>query len=101
MKLINVYSFEIKEFVGEGAPIYCILSHRWSNDEIDFKTYSKNWRKYGANFSQWQVDHGNLGLEKVKRFANIVAKTKMEWIWIDTCTTTPSPDLFPLASFAR
>lgn len=40
MRLINVYSLELKEFITD-IPRYAILSHRWSDDEISLKEYRK------------------------------------------------------------
>ncbi|KAK1756423.1 hypothetical protein QBC47DRAFT_186046 [Echria macrotheca] len=39
MRLINIDTLELEEFVGRELPPYFILSHTWSDDEISYQEY--------------------------------------------------------------
>lgn len=41
MRLINTHTLAMKEFFGHSIPPYAILSHRWTEDEIDLKEFRK------------------------------------------------------------
>lgn len=100
MRLINVYSLELKEFV-TNIPRYAILTHRWSDDEITLKEYRKNLRL------ERNQRVGSIGYKKVEQFCEFVrtlwrdgplaslfqtslqtTEVKLlrpvEWVWIDT-----------------
>jgi hypothetical protein len=34
MRLLNVRSYQVKEFPAKGAPPYAILSHTWDKEEV-------------------------------------------------------------------
>lgn len=83
MRLINVHTLEMREFVAD-IPEYIILSHRWTDDEIDFKDFKKGRRT------------DSTGYAKVQAFCNFVKLSReyvgegyfvpeADWIWIDTC----------------
>lgn len=41
MRLINIDTLRLEEFIGSDTPKYFILSHTWSNEEVSFQEY--NW----------------------------------------------------------
>jgi hypothetical protein len=44
MRLLNVRSLELEEFVGEvnaGIPEYAILSHTWDKEEVSYADFMK------------------------------------------------------------
>lgn len=41
MRLINIDTLKLEEFIGSDTPKYFILSHTWGNDEVSFQEY--NW----------------------------------------------------------
>ncbi|RMZ23185.1 hypothetical protein D0859_12779 [Hortaea werneckii] len=41
MRLINTEKLEMHEFLPADIPRYAILSHRWQEEEVSFKQYSK------------------------------------------------------------
>ena len=61
------------EFFGDDIPPYAILSHRWTDDEIDFKDYNKGRRK------------DSIGYTKITSFCHVVKSAGHQWAWIDTC----------------
>lgn len=100
MYLINTTTLELKFFIdAENCPPYAILSHRWTDDEINYKDFVKGRRK------------DSLGYKKIEKFCEIVrndksyhfrmikigkrtkdkdeeenlARQALEWAWVDTC----------------
>lgn len=41
MRLLHVYSYEIREFVEGNVPDYAILSHTWGEQEVTYKDMTK------------------------------------------------------------
>lgn len=88
MRLINIHSLEIKDFLDlTQVPPYAILSHRWTDDEITYKDFAKGRRKSSAGF------------RKIEQFCHWVKKEqpkvqgwleqagppqRVQWIWVDT-----------------
>lgn len=77
MRLLNTSTLELREFnfdnLGLEIPFgYAILSHRWREDEVDFKSLSKKRQTYGA------------GYEKIVKFCRFAKARGFSWVWIDT-----------------
>lgn len=77
MRLINTETLEMHEFLPAYIPRYAILSHRWQEEEVSFKQYTKR-HKY-SEIQQLK------GFAKVEQFCRIARERQMEWAWIDTC----------------
>ena len=74
MRLLNVHSFELSEFIGEEhTPRYAILSHTWSNEEVNY-----------AEFDQRVSEHKE-GWAKIVSFCQLAASRNIDYAWIDTC----------------
>jgi hypothetical protein len=73
MRLINVNTFELKEFFGAEAPHYAILSHRWESEEV--------------TFHDLMTDKGRemIGWKKIEGCCRIALQDGLEWAWIDSC----------------
>lgn len=103
MRLINVHTLELEEFVGSEIPPYCILSHRWEGKEITYRDYRKGRRKESAGyqkivrFCEWVRD-GTLQHDFVPQFeckdehGEVLAQLflppsdcKTQYVWVDTC----------------
>ena len=73
MKLINVSTLQIEEFLDQKTPKYAILSHTWGNEEVTYqdmqpgKTQSKK------------------GWLKIRSYCDLVKRDGLEYAWIDTC----------------
>ncbi|RMZ13464.1 hypothetical protein D0862_02309 [Hortaea werneckii] len=76
MRLINTETLEMHEFLLAHVPRYAILSHRWQEEEVSFKQYSKR-HKY-PEIQQFK------GLAKIEQFCRIAREREMQWAWIDT-----------------
>lgn len=90
MRLINIATLELEEFVGDGIPPYCILSHRWIGKETTYKDFRKGYLK------------DSPGYQKIVRFCSVVkhdmlqysffwpypySKDRFQYVWVDTCKT--------------
>ena len=90
MRLLNVHSLQLQEFTDGNIPEYCILSHRWGEDEVSFKEFRKHSKCDGEGYRKI---YGFC--EFVKRMPvhweqfpeMIFDTTNMDWVWIDTCKT--------------
>jgi len=73
MRLLDTSTFEIKEFFGDQAPPYEILSHTWDADEVSFQDVKD------GDFCQ------KRGFSEVRESCRIAHENGLMWIWIDTC----------------
>jgi hypothetical protein len=74
MRLLNVHTLELKEFVGEETePAYAILSHTWQDDEVNF-----------AEFASHKIRCGR-GYDKIVSLCELACKRGLNFVWIDTC----------------
>jgi hypothetical protein len=73
MRLLNVRTLEIKEFIGADIPPYAILSHTWGSEEV--------------TFHDWQdISRASLkgGFAKIQGACNQALMDKLDYIWVDT-----------------
>jgi hypothetical protein len=76
MKLLNVYTWEINDFISDDSiPPYAILSHTWVNEEVTFH----DWQ----NLASTEVSV-KQGYEKIRYCCQQAADDHLEWVWIDT-----------------
>jgi hypothetical protein len=77
MRLINVKTFELIEFIGEDIPPYAILSHRWgkASDEVSFEVMS-------TSLAEAQE---LKGFAKIAHCARQAEAEGLLYCWIDTC----------------
>lgn len=82
MRLLNIYTLEFREFHGDEIPPYLVTSHRWSNDEANYKDVLKKRNKESKGF---QKIYGfcKFAIEWAGKGQPIGSKEG--WIWIDTC----------------
>ena len=40
MRLINIKTLDLEDFIGDQTPEYAILSHTWGSEEVSFQEYS-------------------------------------------------------------
>ncbi|KAI5927122.1 heterokaryon incompatibility protein-domain-containing protein [Camillea tinctor] len=78
MRLISVYTFEVKEFTGEpsGAdfPRYAILSHTWGPEEVSFQ-----------DIQDLDSAKQKQGFDKIRKCCEQARNDGLEWAWVDTC----------------
>jgi hypothetical protein len=74
MRLINVKTYEIREFTGVDIPPYAILSHTWEAEEVSFQDMS--------NLDAARIKKGFTKIEYCCRQAG---ENGWAWCWVDTC----------------
>ena len=76
MRLLNVQTLYFEEFVGEvgdGIPLYAILSHTWGAEEVSYRDH---------------VDQQSLskkGYDKINSCCRLADSEGFQYVWIDTC----------------
>lgn len=73
MRLINLHTLVVEEFVDSNRPPYVILSHTWGADEVSLQML----RTEG-------IEHLS-GYQKILSFCRQGAANGFEWGWVDTC----------------
>jgi hypothetical protein len=83
MRLINLKSLELEDFLGANIPPYAILSHTWGDGEVTLQHFLHlpkeelkkrlGWKKI-ANFCRTALMH-----------AEPLTQTHVEYGWVDTC----------------
>ncbi|KAI1330418.1 heterokaryon incompatibility protein-domain-containing protein [Xylariaceae sp. FL0255] len=78
MRLLDVSTLKLKNFVGGNAPRYAILSHTWGgpDDEVVFEDVQTR------TVEEWTLKEG---AGKVLKSAQKAAAQGLEYIWIDSC----------------
>ncbi|KAK4078573.1 uncharacterized protein Triagg1_2904 [Trichoderma aggressivum f. europaeum] len=76
MRLINVKTFKLEEFLDYRVPPYAILSHTWGDDseELSFRDV-----EYGS------VNKPGIGSVKFRGCCRQAAEDGLSYAWIDTC----------------
>ncbi|KAG8670090.1 hypothetical protein FPOAC2_09429 [Fusarium poae] len=72
MRLLNVSTFSLQEFIGR-IPPYAILSHTWGEQEVLFNDIGTS----AATSKQ--------GYAKLTGCCRKAAQDGFDWVWIDTC----------------
>ncbi|KAI1355932.1 heterokaryon incompatibility protein-domain-containing protein [Xylaria sp. FL0043] len=73
MRLLNVRTFQLEEYVGTDILRYSILSHRWEDEEVTFHDLVNN------RYSEMK------GSEKVLGCCRISRNEGLKYTWIDSC----------------
>lgn len=76
MRLINVETYELKEFFNKKAPPYAILSHTWGAEEVTLQDWAS--LKYDDSIK------AKVGFQKIKGACSQAKKDSLEWLWCDT-----------------
>lgn len=74
MRLLHTTKLTFDEYFNASIPSYCILSHRWGQDELTFSdVLDKRWRAKSE------------GYRKLYGVCKLASRLGFDWIWIDTC----------------
>jgi hypothetical protein len=78
MRLINVHTFELEEFIGNSIPFheYAILSHTWGDHELLFTDMTDLER---ARLTK------PVGFAKLEGSCALAKRQGLKYVWIDTC----------------
>ncbi|KAK3369901.1 heterokaryon incompatibility protein-domain-containing protein [Podospora didyma] len=72
MRLINT-RIVLEEFFGEEIPMYSILSHRWTKEEVSLR----EWTDPLATKTK-------AGFHKISNACSLVRSMGFDWLWVDT-----------------
>ncbi|KAI0197989.1 heterokaryon incompatibility protein-domain-containing protein [Astrocystis sublimbata] len=73
MRLLNVRTFGLEEFLGSDIPRYSILSHRWEDEEVTFQDLTSD-------------RHSDMqGWKKILGCCTISRHEGFRYTWIDSC----------------
>ncbi|PMD16093.1 HET-domain-containing protein [Hyaloscypha hepaticicola] len=73
MKLINTSTLELHDFYLADIPPYAILSHTWSDGEVNFQEMSS------------KTCSSKKGFAKIAKTCQIALADGLEYAWVDTC----------------
>lgn len=73
MRLLNVQTLELEQFLGNNTPPYAILSHTWGVEEVTFHDLSS------SKYQHLQ------GFKKIQGCCKICRQEGYRYVWIDTC----------------
>ncbi|KAL2123888.1 hypothetical protein VTJ04DRAFT_253 [Mycothermus thermophilus] len=78
MRLINVHTFELEEFIGNSIPFheYAILSHTWGDHELLFTDMTDLERVRLTK---------PVGFAKLEGSCALAKRQGLKYVWIDTC----------------
>ena len=87
MRLLNIYTLNFEEFLGNDIPPYAILSHRWGSEEVSYKQFCKRVNCDGAGYDKI-INCCNFAKQRAIESAaeeedGWMHKT-LSWVWIDT-----------------
>ncbi|KAI1341951.1 HET-domain-containing protein [Xylariaceae sp. FL0016] len=74
MRLIDVDTFELREFLEDSIPPYAILSHRWEEEEVLFQ-----------DMQNIELAKKKRGFEKIHGCCEQAKAEGWSWVWVDTC----------------
>ncbi|KAL7805241.1 hypothetical protein V8C44DRAFT_341237 [Trichoderma aethiopicum] len=76
MRLINVKTHKLEEFLDDRAPAYAILSHTWAEDyeELSFR-----------DVEDGNTDKPGIGSVKFRECCRQAAEDDLGYAWVDTC----------------
>ncbi|KXJ86599.1 heterokaryon incompatibility protein-domain-containing protein, partial [Microdochium bolleyi] len=79
MRLINVDTLRLEEYLGHLAPSYAILSHTWGTGEVSLQAFE-------AAYEQPESPtHSLPGFEKIVRACLQSRALGLQYCWVDTC----------------
>ncbi|KAI0537703.1 hypothetical protein GGR58DRAFT_513583 [Xylaria digitata] len=76
MRLINVNTFKLEEFLEHKAPHYAILSHTWGEDHEELSL---------RDVQEGIIDKPGVGSVKVQGSCRQAKKDGLGYVWVDTC----------------
>ncbi|KAK4555154.1 hypothetical protein LTR86_007920 [Recurvomyces mirabilis] len=74
MRLINVNTYALSEFLESDVPPYAILSHTWGQDEVSYQDMQK-----------LKLAKKKKGFAKIAWACLEASLAGIQWAWVDTC----------------
>lgn len=85
MRLLHTTQLTFKEFFDDSIPPYCILSHRWGDDEVSYDDFLAGRNKTGKGYAKIVAACSYAFRVGDRSLQHSSLKDSYEWIWIDTC----------------
>ncbi|KAL7905359.1 heterokaryon incompatibility domain-containing protein [Trichoderma velutinum] len=73
MRLINVRTLKLQEFIGS-VPPYAILSHTWGKHEISLQSFQTQSHRLDTS-----------GFAKIQATCRLARNQGLDFVWVDTC----------------
>ena len=73
MRLLNVHTRLLEEFIGDNVPPYVILSHTWGEQEVSLQDLGRD----------GHVE--KLGYAKIDGCCRVADEKGIAYVWVDTC----------------
>ncbi|KAK2597365.1 hypothetical protein QQS21_006063 [Conoideocrella luteorostrata] len=73
MRLINIQTGSLEEFMGADIPAYAILSHTWDHEEVSFQDFLN------------PACTNKKGYQKIQTTCRLAAEANLNYAWVDTC----------------
>ena len=84
MRLINVKTYELKEFFSEEKPPYAILSHTWGAEEVTLQDWACLNESTKGQSTKVQPIKDKAGFHKIQGACIQAKKDNLDWLWCDT-----------------
>lgn len=94
MRLLNIVTLEIEDYIGSNVPEYTILSHTWGDQEVtlqEWTTYRQQHQRHDSHRHPYTEDNGtppppkSTGRTKIESFCSVARRDGHSHVWVDTC----------------
>jgi hypothetical protein len=85
MRLINVKTLELEDFLGENVPKYAILSHTWGPDEVSFQDFALVRSCHSSQAAAAALVEERSGYKKILGCCAQAGRDGYPYVWVDTC----------------
>lgn len=88
MRLLNIQSRQLSEFLGDSIPAYAALSHTWvTNEEISLQEFEETQKNLDLYTLKSHPHPSTLksGYQKIIGCCEQALQDGLKWVWIDTC----------------
>lgn len=86
MRLIHTTEFYLQEFFDLQLPEYAILSHCWTECEVQYRDYAQDTlRNPQAKASKELLECCRTARKKIFDACALARKEGLNWVWVDTC----------------
>ena len=75
MHLLDTETLKLRQFFGKNIPPYAILSHRWEEEEVQFRDLEQGYEHYSKL----------KGFAKIQACCHQARSDDHYYVWIDTC----------------
>ena len=85
MRLLHTTQLTFKEFFDNSIPRYCILSHRWRDDEVSYNDFLAGRNTNSKGYAKILAACDYAFRVGARGTPDSLPNGSYDWIWIDTC----------------